>query len=232
MFKVRDGILCVVRLVSVPASLGFVSLHIHAATEDSTSPRKIIKVEELSLYSTPVQEAKYVEDKQTQLEEGVSWVRQAVAPYTSWCQDAYIKAKPKFETAVEHSKGTYEFLKDAPPGFYPRLGLIGFAGIVGLFLARGSRVKKVIYPLGFMGLGASLYYPQQAVTIAKDTSAVMYDWGLQGVVTLESLFKDSGKKKKGRKEEKPEEASEPSLKSDIVSTKETPEKGSTSEGSS
>uniref|UniRef100_A0A803JPC9 MICOS complex subunit n=1 Tax=Xenopus tropicalis TaxID=8364 RepID=A0A803JPC9_XENTR len=157
----------VVRLVSVPASLGFVSLHIHAATEDSTSPRKIIKVEELSLYSTPVQEAKYVEDKQTQLEEGVSWVRQAVAPYTSWCQDAYIKAKPKFETAVEHSKGTYEFLKDAPPGFYPRLGLIGFAGIVGLFLARGSRVKKVIYPLGFMGLGASLYYPQQAVTIAK-----------------------------------------------------------------
>ncbi|KAE8622485.1 hypothetical protein XENTR_v10005258 [Xenopus tropicalis] len=190
----------VVRLVSVPASLGFVSLHIHAATEDSTSPRKIIKVEELSLYSTPVQEAKYVEDKQTQLEEGVSWVRQAVAPYTSWCQDAYIKAKPKFETAVEHSKG--------------------------------SRVKKVIYPLGFMGLGASLYYPQQAVTIAKDTSAVMYDWGLQGVVTLESLFKDSGKKKKGRKEEKPEEASEPSLKSDIVSTKETPEKGSTSEGSS
>lgn len=32
----------------------------------------------------------------------------------------------------------YEFLQKPPPGFYPRLGVISFAGIIGLFLARGK----------------------------------------------------------------------------------------------
>lgn len=32
----------------------------------------------------------------------------------------------------------YEFLQNPPGGFYPRLGVISFAGIVGLFLARGK----------------------------------------------------------------------------------------------
>lgn len=31
-----------------------------------------------------------------------------------------------------------EFLQNPPDGFYPRLGVIGFAGILGLFLARGK----------------------------------------------------------------------------------------------
>ncbi|KAM4795681.1 MICOS complex subunit MIC26 [Rhinophrynus dorsalis] len=198
----------VLKLATVPASLSFVSLHVHAASEEKTNTQGLIKLEELSLYSSPAQETKYVEEKHTQLEEGISWLRHAAAPYTSWCQDVYAKAKPKVETAVEHSKVTYELLKDAPPGFYPRLGLIGFAGIVGLFLARGSRVKKVIYPLGFMGLGASVYYPQQAATIVKDTGAVLYDWGLQGFVTVESLWKDGGKKKEKKKGGKPEVTSE------------------------
>ncbi|KAJ6667608.1 hypothetical protein lerEdw1_016729 [Lerista edwardsae] len=82
---------------------------------------------------------------------------------------------PKAEKAAEYGRGTechisresYEFLKNPPPGFYPRLGVIGFAGVVGLFLARGSKIKKFMYPLSFMGIGASLYYPQQAIAIAK-----------------------------------------------------------------
>ncbi|KAG8450627.1 hypothetical protein GDO86_003050 [Hymenochirus boettgeri] len=220
----------VVRLVSVPTSLSFIALNVHAASEKSTNPQKLIKVEELSLYSSPAHEAKYVEKKETQLEEGISWLRQCVSPYTIWCQDAYTNAKPKFETAVEHTKGTYEFLKDAPPGFYPRLGLIGFAGIVGLFLARGSKAKKVIYPVAFMGIGASLYYPQQAVTIAKDTGTFLYDWSLQGIVTLESLWKDSGKKKKGKKEEKGDVSSGPSVNSCTTLTEEPSQKASSSEG--
>lgn len=185
-----------------PASLSFAILHVHAASETKALPKTSIRVEELSLYSSPVPETRYVEDKKTELEEGISWLRTSTAPYSSWCQDVYAKAKPKLETAVEHSKVTYEMLRDAPPGFYPRLGLIGFAGIVGLFLARGSRIKKIMYPLGFMGIGASLYYPQQAATIVKDASTVVYDWSLQGIVTLESLWKDGGKKK-SKKHEKP-----------------------------
>ncbi|XP_069617562.1 MICOS complex subunit MIC26 [Ranitomeya imitator] len=192
-----------VKFAAVPASLSFATLHVHGASETKTPPKTLLKVEELSLYSSPVPETRYVADEKTELEEGISWLRSSTSPYTKWCQDVYVKAKPKVETAIEHSKGTYEMLRDAPPGFYPRLGLIGFAGIVGLFLARGSRIKKVIYPLGFMGIGASLYYPQQAATVAKDTGTVLYDWSLQGLVTLESLWKDGGKKKSSKKHETP-----------------------------
>ncbi|KAM4044511.1 MICOS complex subunit MIC26 isoform 3-T3 [Anomaloglossus baeobatrachus] len=192
-----------VKFMAIPTSLSFATLHVHAASETKALPKTLIKVEELSLYSSPVPETRYVADEKTELEEGISWLRSSTSPYTKWCQDVYVKAKPKVETAVEHSKGTYEMLRDAPPGFYPRLGLIGFAGIVGLFLARGSRIKKIIYPLGFMGIGASLYYPQQAATIAKDTGTVLYDWSLQGFVTLESLWKDGGKKKSSKKHETP-----------------------------
>ncbi|XP_075710175.1 MICOS complex subunit MIC26 [Rhinoderma darwinii] len=192
-----------VKYVAVPGSLSFATLFVHAATETKAPPKTLLKVEELSLYSSPVPETRYVENQKTELEEGISWLRTSTAPYTKWCQDVYAKAEPKVETAVEHSKVTYEMLRDAPPGFYPRLGLIGFAGIVGLFLARGSRIKKIIYPVGFMGIGASLYYPQQAATIAKNTGTVVYDWSLQGLVTLESLWKDGGKKKSSKKHETP-----------------------------
>ncbi|KAM4700347.1 MICOS complex subunit MIC26 [Discoglossus pictus] len=220
----------VLKLGAVPASLSFVSLHVHASSDPSKIRQKeLLKVDELSLYSSPAQEAQYVEDKQTQLEEGISWLRQSAAPYTGWCQDVYAKAKPKVETAVEHSKGTYEFLRDAPPGFYPRLGLIGFAGIVGLFLARGSRIKKVIYPLGFMGIGASLYYPQQAATIAKNSGEVLYDLGLQGFVSVESLWKDGGKKKKSSKKES--EKAEVTLES-LVNSSLTTEEASKQENAS
>ncbi|XP_040279585.1 MICOS complex subunit MIC26 [Bufo bufo] len=192
-----------VTFLAVPSSLSFATLHVHASSETKAPQKTLLKVEELSLYSSPSPETRYVEDKKTELEEGISWLRASTAPYTKWCQDVYAKAKPKVETSVEHSKVTYEMLRDAPPGFYPRLGLIGFAGIVGLFLAKGSRIKKIIYPLGFMGIGASLYYPQQAATIAKDTGTVLYDWSLQGFVTLESLWKDGGKKKSSKKHETP-----------------------------
>ncbi|NXT48525.1 MIC26 protein, partial [Pluvianellus socialis] len=133
----------------------------------------------LSLYSSPARETKYVEDPQTQLEEGVSHLRHVMEPYTAWslCSDFF-------------SEG-FEFLQTPPAGFYPRLGVIGFAGIVGLFLARSSKIKKLVYPAGLMGIGASMYYPQQAVAIAKVAGTQLYDWSLQGYIAIESLWKDN-----------------------------------------
>ncbi|NXE11605.1 MIC26 protein, partial [Lophotis ruficrista] len=133
----------------------------------------------LSLYSSPARETKYVENPQTQLEEGVSRLRHVMEPYAarSLCSDLF-------------SEGC-EFLQNPPAGFYPRLGVIGFAGIVGLFLARGSKIKKLVYPAGLMGIGASMYYPQQAVAIAKVTGTQLYDWSLQGYIAVESLWKDN-----------------------------------------
>ncbi|NXS97408.1 MIC26 protein, partial [Jacana jacana] len=151
----------------------------------------------LSLYSSPARETKYVEDPQTQLEEGVSHLRHVMEPYTAWCQHVlmilitktlshYIKAL----CSDFFSEGC-EFLQNPPAGFYPRLGVIGFAGIVGLFLARGSKIKKLVYPAGLMGIGASMYYPQQAVAVAKVAGTQVYDWSLQGYIAVESLWKDN-----------------------------------------
>ncbi|NXS66943.1 MIC26 protein, partial [Pandion haliaetus] len=126
----------------------------------------------LSLYSSPACETKYVENPQTQLEEGVSRLRHIMEPYTAWCQQMLsltLEARVSLSSALcsdFFSEGC-EFLQNPPAGFYPRLGVIGFAGIVGLFLARGSKIKKLVYPAGLMGIGASVYYPQQAVAIAK-----------------------------------------------------------------
>lgn len=41
-------------------------------------------------------------------------------------------------------------------------------GFFGFFCYEtGSKIKKLVYPAGLMGIGASMYYPQQAVAIAK-----------------------------------------------------------------
>ncbi|XP_065509341.1 MICOS complex subunit MIC26 isoform X5 [Caloenas nicobarica] len=118
-------------------------------------------------------------------------------------EELYAKAMPKLEKAVEHGREGFELLQNPPAGFYPRLGVIGFSGIVGLFLARGSKIKKLVYPMGLMGLGASMYYPQQAVSIAKVAGTQLYDWSLQGYIAVESLWKDNPKKKKsGKKSDK------------------------------
>uniref|UniRef100_A0A8B9Q0X1 MICOS complex subunit n=1 Tax=Apteryx owenii TaxID=8824 RepID=A0A8B9Q0X1_APTOW len=233
----------VIRLGATPVSLGLLSVQVYASSsEKETSKKELLKINELSLYSSPARETKYVENPQTQLEEGVSHLRHVMEPYTAWCQDLYAKAMPKLEKAVEHGREGCEFLQNPPPGFYPRLGVIGFAGIIGLFLARGSKIKKVVYPIGFMGIGASLYYPQQAVAIAKmltnavhpeleqhvsvpKTSLVagtqLYDWSLQGYIAVESLWRDNPKKKKsGKKSDKGDADGDKPLEVHAVSNEE------------
>ncbi|XP_069060926.1 MICOS complex subunit MIC26 isoform X2 [Pleurodeles waltl] len=170
----RENMLKAMRLTAVPASMGLLSFQVYASNEKETPKQEFQKVDELSMYTSPLSDSTYVEDKPTQLEESISWLRHSIAPYSSKCQDFYWKAKPKVETAVEHS--------------------------------RGSKVKRIVYPLTFTGLAASLYYPQHAVTVAKGTGSTLYDWGLHGYIAVESLWKDGGKKKKSLKKsgEKPE----------------------------
>ncbi|NWI85150.1 MIC26 protein, partial [Pitta sordida] len=145
----------------------------------------------LSLYSSPARETKYVETPRTELEEGVSHLRRAMEPYTAWC-DRINSSKVKVDSSLcsDFFSEGYDFLQKPPAGFYPRLGVIGFAGIIGLFLARGSKIKKLVYPASLMGIAASMYYPQQAVAIAKVSGTQLYDWSLQGYIALESLWKD------------------------------------------
>ncbi|XP_036902115.1 MICOS complex subunit MIC26 isoform X2 [Sturnira hondurensis] len=146
-----------------PASLSLLTFKVYASQKKDSPHKTSVKVNELSLYSVPESESKYVEEPRTQLEESISHLRQYCEPYTSRCQEMYSQTEPKMQSLVQWGLDSYEYLQNAPPGFFPRLGVIGFAGVVGLLFARGSKVKKLVYPPGFMGVAASLYYPQQAI---------------------------------------------------------------------
>lgn len=172
-----------------PASLSLLTFRVYAAPKKDSPHKSYMKIDELSLYSVPEGQSKYVEEPRTQLEENISELRHRCEPYTNLCQEIYSHTKPKVEHFVQWGVDNYNYLQNAPPGFYPRLGVIGFAGFVGLLFARGSKIKKLVYPPFFMGLGASVYYPQQAITIAQMTGEKLYDWGLRGYIVVEDLWK-------------------------------------------
>ncbi|XP_067262150.1 apolipoprotein O, a isoform X1 [Chanodichthys erythropterus] len=193
-------------VAGVTGTLGLISASVLAADD---KPRTTLSVDELSLYTTPQQKIQYVEPEKGSVEEGVSTLRKLAEPYTTWCQQTassakqtvqgvYGTVKPKVDSTVQFGQNSYAYLKNPPPEFYPRAGIIGFAGILGLFLGRGSRLKRLIYPTGLMAVGASMYYPQEAVTIAKKTGDSIYDLALQAYVTVEKLIKDKPASKKSQ----------------------------------
>ncbi|KAM4819153.1 MICOS complex subunit MIC26 isoform 2-T2 [Thomomys bottae] len=184
----------------VPASLSLLTFKVYAAAPAPAPapkkdlPHKNMKIDELSLYSTPETHFKYVEKPRTQLEENISELRQQFEPYTSWCQDRYCETKPKVLRLIHWGLDSYDYLQNAPPGFFPRLGVIGFAGFVGLLFTRGSKMRKLVYPPAFMGLAASIYYPQQAIAFAQVSGEKLYDWGLRGYIVAEDLWKEHFRK--------------------------------------
>uniref|UniRef100_A0A674EHL7 MICOS complex subunit n=1 Tax=Salmo trutta TaxID=8032 RepID=A0A674EHL7_SALTR len=163
-------------VAAVPVTLSLMSGTVFAAAEDK--PNVTLNTNELSLYTTPQQKFRYVEPDIGHLEPGVTTLRKLAEPYVTWL---------KYWVTVIISF-TFTFLQNPPAEFYPLVAVIGFPGIIGLFLARGSRVKKLIYPTGLMAAGYSMYYPQVAASITKNTGDSLYDFALQGYVNVEKVF--------------------------------------------
>ncbi|XP_053186541.1 MICOS complex subunit MIC26-like [Scomber japonicus] len=189
------GIILKVTGGKMPAALSLLSVTVLADTgvgeKEESAP---LNRDELSLYAAPpALKVRYAEHEAGQLEQSVATIRRAVEPYTTWCQSAYAKIKPKVQGVVQLGNDSYEYLKDPPKDFYPRAGVIAFTGVLGLVLARGSRIKKLIYPTGLLTVSTSLYYPEQAAAIAKSTGDSVYDSAVRSFASVEKMVKTGGK---------------------------------------
>nr|XP_046263398.1 MICOS complex subunit MIC26-like [Scatophagus argus] len=179
---------------AMPGVLSLLPITVVAAAADGEREAAApLHLDELSLYTAPQQKSGYVEPEGGQLEESVATLRKLAEPYTDWCQVTYNQIKPKVQSVVRFGNDTYAYLKNPPKDFYPRAGVIGFTGVLGLFLARGSRIKKLIYPAGLIALSASLYYPEKAAEIAKSTGESVYDRAVQGYAAVEEMLKSQSK---------------------------------------
>uniref|UniRef100_A0A8C6MP05 Uncharacterized protein n=1 Tax=Mus spicilegus TaxID=10103 RepID=A0A8C6MP05_MUSSI len=74
-----------------PASLSLLTFRVYAAPKKDSPHKSYMKIDELSLYSVPEGQSKYVEEPRTQLEENISQLRHHCEPYTSFCQVHLLK---------------------------------------------------------------------------------------------------------------------------------------------
>ncbi|XP_028987854.1 MICOS complex subunit MIC26-like [Betta splendens] len=173
----------------MPGIFSMLQTTVLAATDGDQEPTPLINRDELSLYTVPRQAAQYTEPEAGELEQSVANLRKLVEPYTAWCQVTYDKVKPALQTVVDLGHDTYAYSKGHPKDFYPRAVVVGLAGVLGLYHARGSTIKKLIYPTGLMALCASLYYPKEAAAVAKSTGECAYDCAVQSYVAVEKILK-------------------------------------------
>ncbi|XP_075428985.1 MICOS complex subunit MIC27 isoform X2 [Ascaphus truei] len=149
----------------------------------------------LSIYSAPPHQSKYIDEQPGRLQSGCSVVRKTVWPYVTCCKNACSSIKHGVQDTIQFGKDSYVYLKNPPPEFLPRVGVVTVSGLAGLVLARkGSRLKKIAYPLGLTTLGISVCYPAQAVIFAKLTGMKMYSASHRTYEAVRSLWKPSTQK--------------------------------------
>ncbi|NXU19486.1 MIC27 protein, partial [Pardalotus punctatus] len=216
----------VAKLAAVSSGLPFICITVYAATEKESKSQPV-KPDELPIYSAPPLKSKYLEEQPGRLQQQLSAVRHSTSRYFGWCQSAYVFVKNGVMDSIQFGKDAYVYLNNPPADFLPKAGVITLSGLAGLVLARkGSRIKKIAYPLGLTTVGYSVCYPAQSVVIAKVTGkkllcashqtyeAVRSLWAEKETVTkLQQESKpimQEDKKKKGISSTKPESAIESS----------------------
>ncbi|XP_062916537.1 MICOS complex subunit MIC27-like isoform X1 [Mobula hypostoma] len=187
----------VVRLSALPACLGLVSFRVYASSKNQYD-KDLIKPEQLSVYNEPSTNCKFVVEQPGQLLKGISALRQSIQPYAAQCKGAYNAVKNGAENSIAFGKGAYVFLKNPPEGFFPRVSVITVSGLAGLILAsKGSRVQKMVYPVGLAAVGMAICYPQQAIPVVKFSGQKMYAISQGSYEAIRSLWKQSPQQKKG-----------------------------------
>ncbi|ELK10215.1 MICOS complex subunit MIC27 [Pteropus alecto] len=182
------------KLTTMPASLMCASISVHAAKEEE-SKKQLVKPEQLPMYTAPPLQSKYIEEQPGNLQMGFASIRTTTGRYIGWCKGVYIFVKNGIMDTVQFGKDAYVYLKNPPRDFLPKIGVITVSGLAGLVSARkGSRLKKIAYPLGLATLGAAVCYPVQSVIIAKVTGKKAYATSQQIYETVKSLWTKNNKK--------------------------------------
>uniref|UniRef100_A0A4X1W268 MICOS complex subunit n=1 Tax=Sus scrofa TaxID=9823 RepID=A0A4X1W268_PIG len=155
------------KLTTMPVGLICASVSVHVAKEEE-SRKQLVKPEQLPIYTAPPLQSKYVEEQPGRLQVGFASIRTTTGRYLGWCKSAYVFMKNGIKDAVQFGKDAYVYLKNPPRDFLPKIGVITVSGLAGFVSARkGSRFKKIAYPLGLATIGATVCYPVQSVIIAK-----------------------------------------------------------------
>lgn len=181
------------KLTSMPAGLMCASMSVRAVKEEK-SKKQLVKPEQLPIYTAPPLQSKYVEEQPGNLQMGFASIRSTTGRYIGWCKGVYVFVKNGIMDTVQFGKDTYVYLKNPPQDFLPKIGVITVSGLAGLVSARkGSRFKKIVYPLGLATLGATVCYPVQSVIIAKVTGKKAYATSQQIYEAVKSLWTKNNK---------------------------------------
>uniref|UniRef100_A0A8C5MZU2 MICOS complex subunit n=1 Tax=Leptobrachium leishanense TaxID=445787 RepID=A0A8C5MZU2_9ANUR len=181
------------KLAAVPAGLALTSYGLYAAS-DREPKGDLLNPSQLPIYSVPLQKSKFIEEQPGRIEIGLSVARQMVSPYVVWSKHFFGSIQSGILDTIEFGKDSYVYLKNPPPEFLARAGIITVSGLAGLVLARkGTRLKKIVYPMGLTALGISICYPAQAVLFAKLTGRKVYVTSHRTYDAISSLWKTSYK---------------------------------------
>ncbi|XP_073920190.1 MICOS complex subunit MIC27 isoform X2 [Castor canadensis] len=149
----------------------------------------------LPIYTAPPLQSNYVDEQPGYLQMGFASIRTTTVYYIGWYKGVYVFLKNGIMETVQFGKDAYVYLKNPPQDFLPKLGVITVSGLAGVISARkGSRFKKIAYPVGLATLGATVCYPAQSIIIAKVTGKKAYDTSQQLYEAVKSLWTKSNKK--------------------------------------
>ncbi|XP_061091777.1 MICOS complex subunit Mic27-like isoform X3 [Conger conger] len=210
------------KLAALPALLGFASVRVYAISEAKTE--EPLSPQELSVYAPLPPQLRYVEEDAGLLQSGLGVVRVGLLPYIRAIKKACVTIKVGAVNLYHAGHDTYEYLKDPPPGFLPRVSVITVSGLAGLILARkGTRLKRVGVPLGLATVGTAVCYPVQTVGVLKLTGKQAYAATQWASSSVTSLWKPSPAKEVIIPSASPEAIPVPSPEPEVPATKPVPE---------
>ncbi|XP_059399083.1 MICOS complex subunit MIC27-like [Carassius carassius] len=181
----------ILKYAALPAAalaVGLGSFRIYSINEKINE--ELISPRELSIYSPDGPAVQFVEEQPGLVQTGLGAVRVGLQPYVRVVQSSFTSVKLGVISVYHAGQDTYHFLRDPPQGFLPKVGVISVSGLGGLILARkGSRLKRIVVPLGLATAGTAVCYPTQTVGVLKITGKKVYDVSS----SVASIFKSKPK---------------------------------------